>query len=111
MEVSKAYNDLVAAEKNITITSEAIKMAEEDYSIAQLRYLEGIDTNLSVMDAQEKLTEAQTNYYNALYSYNIAAAALDKARGIPVNINVPLYVSAEKMTKSPDKALKKSQIN
>lgn len=111
LEVSKAYTDLISAEKNISITSEAIKMAEDDYFIAQMRYVEGIDTNLSVMDAQEKLTEAQTNYYNALYSYNIACAALNKAIGIPVNINVPLYVETEKITKSSDKALKKSEIN
>ena len=111
LEVTKAYTDLTSAEKNIRTTADAIKMAEEDYFIAQLRYTEGIDTNLSVMDAQEKLTEAQTNYYNALYSYNIARAALDKATGIPIIINVPVYVAAEQNTNSPKKALKESLIN
>ncbi len=111
LEVTKAYTDLTSAEKNIRTTADAIKMAEEDYFIAQLRYSEGIDTNLSVMDAQEKLTEAQTNYYNALYSYNIARAALDKATGIPVVINVPVYVAAEQNSNSPKKALQESLIN
>lgn len=111
LEVNKAYNDLLAAEKNISITSEAIKMAEEDFMISKMRYLEGIDTNLVVMDAQEKLTEAQTNYYNALYRYNVARAALDKAVGVPVNINVPIYVATEKATESSNKALEKAAIN
>ena len=110
LEVTKAYTDLISAEKNISTTSEAIKLAEEDYFLAQLRYSEGIDTNLSVMDAQEKLTEAQTNYYNALYNYNIAIAALEKATGIPVNINVPVYVAAEQAGKNSKKALQDSLI-
>ena len=111
LEVTKAYTDLISAEKNISTTSETIKIAEEDYFIAQLRYNEGIDTNLSVMDAQKNLTEARTNYYNALYNYNIAVAALDKATGVPIIINVPVYVAAEQNTNSPKKALQKSLIN
>lgn len=110
LEVTKAYTDLLTAEKNISSNSEAIKLAEEDYFIAQLRYGEGIDTNLSVMDAQEKLTEARTNYYNALYNYNIAVAALEKATGIPININVPNYVASEQAGKSAKNALKDSLI-
>lgn len=110
LEVTKAYTDLLSAEKNIAQTSETIKIAEEDYFLAQLRYSEGIDTNLAVMDAQEKLTEAKTNYYNALYNYNLAVAALDKATGIPININVPVYVASEQSNKSPKKALQDSLI-
>ena len=106
----KAYTDLIAAEKNISTTGAAVELAEEDYFIAQLRYVEGVDTNLSVMDAQEKLTEARTNYYNALYNYNIAKAALDKAMGIPVNLNVPIYVRAEQSGKSSTRALEDAAI-
>ena len=110
LEVAKAYNDLISAEKNINTMEIAVKFAEEDYMIAQLRYIEGIDTNLAVMDAQEKLTEAQTNYYNSLYNYNIAKAALDKAMGVPININIPIYVEAEQAGKSSKKALEEAKI-
>ena len=41
--------------------------AEESYKIAQVRYEESVDILLSVTDAQEKLTQARTNYYTALY--------------------------------------------
>ena len=110
LEVAKAYTDLISAEKNISTMETAVKFAEEDYMIAQLRYNEGVDTNLAVMDAQEKLTEARTNYYNSLYNYNIAKAALDKSMGVPININVPLYVEAEQVGKSSKKALEESKI-
>ena len=110
LDVQKAYTDLASAEKNIATTAAAIELAEEEYSIAQLRYVEGVDTNLAVMDAQEKLTEARTNYYNSLYNYNIARAALDKAMGMPVNIDVPLYIKAERAGKSSKAALEASTI-
>lgn len=111
LEVQKAFNDIVIAEMKISITGDAITMAAEDFELAKLRYIEGIDTNLAVMDAQEKLTQTQTNYYNALYSYNVARAALDKAMGVPININVPVYVSTEQETNSANKALEKSTID
>ena len=110
LEVNNAYLDLKAAEKNIQTTSAAIEIAEEDYLIAQMRYTEGIDTNLVVMDAQEKLTEARTNYYNAMHTYNISKAQLDKSMGVPVSIDVPLYVKAEQEGKTSEKALEISKV-
>ena len=95
LDVRQQYLSLLAAEKNIHTTSKAVEQAEEDYKIAQVRYSAGVDTNLAVMDAQEKLTSARTNYYTALYNYNTSKAALDRAMGIPVDIDVPRYVAAQ----------------
>ena len=109
LDVRQQYLSLLAAEKNIHTTSKAVEQAEEDYKIAQVRYSAGVDTNLAVMDAQEKLTSARTNYYTALYNYNTSKAALDKAMGIPVDIDVPRYVAAQQAgdtrAKTPDAAL------
>ena len=110
LEVNAAYLDLKAAETNIQTTRAAIDIAKEDYMIADLRYVEGIDTNLAVMEAQEKLTEAQNNYYNSLYTYYISKAQLDKAMGVPLNIDVQLYVQAEQDGKTSDKALEISKL-
>ena len=105
LNVREQYLSLIAAEKNIQTTSKAVEQAEEDYKIAQVRYSAGVDTNLSVMDAQEKLTSARTNYYTALYNYNTSKAALDKAMGIPVDIDVPRYVEAQQAGDTPQKTL------
>ena len=94
VNVQKAFLDLYAAEKNIGVTKIAVDRAEEDYKIAQVRYAAGVDTNLAVMDAQEKLTDARSNYYTALYRYNVAKADLDQAMGVPVGIDVSRYVAA-----------------
>ena len=91
LDVRTAYLSLQAAEKNIQTTQVAVTQAEEDYKIAQVRYSAGVGTNLDVMDANEKLTSARTNYYTALYQYNTSKAALDKAMGLPVDIDVVKY--------------------
>lgn len=111
LDVLKAYNNLVASEKNILTTQVAVKQAEEEYGIARVKYDEGVGTNLEVMDAQEKLAESQTNYYTALYNYNVAKAQLDKAMGVPVYIDVVLYDESVQNGKSADLAWKDSILD
>ena len=110
VSVQKAFLDLYAAEKNISTTKIAVDRAEEDYKIAQVRYAAGVDTNLAVMDAQEKLTDARSNYYTALYRYNVAKADLDQAMGIPVSINVNQYVQAQQNGKTAAEAREEAAI-
>ena len=111
LDVRQQYLSLLAAEKNIHTTSKAVEQAEEDYKIAQVRYSAGVDTNLAVMDAQEKLTSARTNYYTALYNYNTSKAALDKAMGIPVDIDVPRYVAEQQAGDTRNKTLDASLLH
>ena len=109
LEVRNAYTDLIAAEDNVKTTKVAVDQASEDYEPAQLRYVEGVGTNLDVMDAQEKLTEARTNYAGTLYNYNTAISTLEKAMGVPVDIDVPMYVeSVENGSKSDDALIESS---
>ena len=88
LEVRTTYLNLKAAEKSINTTKVAVEKAQEDYKIAQVRYSAGVGTNLDVMDAEEKLTRAQTNYYTALYNYNSSKADLDRAMGIMVDLDI-----------------------
>lgn len=110
LDVRTAYLGLQAAEKNIQTTSVAVTRAEEDYKIAQVRYSAGVGTNLDVMDANEKLTTARTNYYTALYNYNTSKAALDKAMGIPVDLDVVKYTEAEQAGDTAPKARDKAKL-
>ena len=86
LEVHQAYLNLLSAEKNIQTTSVAVNQASEDYTIAQVRYTAGVGTNIDVMDAAVALTTAKTNYVQALYDYNVSKAQLDKAMGLPVDL-------------------------
>ena len=95
LDVRTAFLNLQAAEKNINTTETSVKQAEEDLKIANVRYAAGVGTNLDVMDATEKMTEARTNYNKALYNYNVYKASLDKAMGIPVDIDVVRYKTSQ----------------
>lgn len=84
LEVRQAYLNLKEAEKRIATSQVAVNKAEEDYKIAQVRYTSGVGTNLDVIDSQVALTQAKTNYVQALYDYNTSRAKLEKAIGAKV---------------------------
>lgn len=111
LEVHNAYINLKTAEKNIETTAAAVAKAEEEFAIAKVRYDEGVDTNLNVMNAQEKVVETRNNYYTALYSYNTSRAQLEKAMGVPVVIDALLYAEAEQTGLSSPKSLEAATVN
>ncbi|MCR5176201.1 MAG: TolC family protein [Anaerovibrio sp.] len=95
LEVRTAYLNLTSAAQSIDTAKVAVEKAKEDYKIAQVRYTAGVGTNLDVMDAEEKLTSAQSTYYNALYQYNSSKADLDRAMGIMVDTNIDKFKLSE----------------
>lgn len=84
LDVRNAYLSMKEAEKRIDTSKVAVDKAQEDYKIAQVRYSAGVGTNLDVIDAQVALTQAKTNYIQAMYDYNTSKAKLEKAMGTPV---------------------------
>ena len=94
LEVRKAFLTLQAAEENINTMKEALAKAEEDYRIEIVRYEAGVGTNLEVMDAEDNLVLAKSDYITALYDYNTSKASLDSAMGIPVDLDIEPYRQA-----------------
>ena len=85
LDVRNNYLSLREAEKRIGNTKLAVEQADEDYRIAQLRYMSGVGTNTDVLDAQVALTQAKTNYTQALYDYNTSKTALETSIGVPMS--------------------------
>ncbi len=108
LETMNAYTRMKAAEQNIQSTDAAVRIAEDSYLIARVRYEEGVDILLTVTNAQEKLTRARSNYYTALYQYNLYRAELEKAIGVPVQMDVPTYVASVARGDSAEKALEEA---
>ncbi len=81
LEVKRAYMDLKTAEENINSAIVGLRQARENFRITNLRYKQGMTTSTEVLDARTYLTQAELNYYNALYGYYIALAKLEKAMG------------------------------
>lgn len=60
---------------------ENMKLAEEVYNVAVLKYQQGVGSNIEVIDADAAYKEAQTNYFAALYDALISTVDLEKAYG------------------------------
>jgi len=81
LEVKQSFLNMREAEERIQTSLKAVEQAKEDLHIAEVRYAAGVGTNIEVMDAQVALTQAKTNYTEALYDYNVGKASLSRAVG------------------------------
>ena len=110
LDGSSNYLGLREAEKRISTTKLAVEQADEDYRIAQLRYMSGVGTNTDVLDAQVALTQAKTNYTKALYDYNTSKTALETSIGVPMsNPATAVKVQAAKTAKAVKAAEEKTE--
>lgn len=75
LKLNEARETLLGQEKNV-------EQAQESLRIAQLNFDEGMIALIDFQQAQTALTEAKTNYYQALYDYVLATADLDRAMGV-----------------------------
>lgn len=80
-EVQEAILSLQQAKESLLSQEKNVEQAQEAVRIADLNYAEGLATNLDVSFAQMALTQAKTNYSQALYDYALALAQLEKAVG------------------------------
>ena len=81
LEYRSAVNDSQVAQQRISVSKEAIRQGEENLRINQQRYQEQVGTATDVIDAQTLLTQVRTEYYQALFEYQVALARLRKATG------------------------------
>ena len=56
-------------------------LAQEIVRVTQIKYKEGVGSNIEVLSAETSFREAQTNYFASLYDFLIAKVDQDKALG------------------------------
>jgi outer membrane protein len=83
LEVKNFYENLQVSEKNIKTAQESLAQAKENWRITNLQYKEQIATSTDVLDSRTYLSEAQLNYYRALYGYMIWVSDLERAVARP----------------------------
>jgi outer membrane protein TolC len=81
-EVRKAILRLQEAKESLLSQEKNVEQAQESLRIAELNFSEGLATTLDISSAQAALSQAKTNYSQALYDYVMSLAELDKAMGI-----------------------------
>jgi outer membrane protein TolC len=86
-EVKQAILNLNQAKESLLSQEKNVEQAQESVRIAELNFSEGLATTLDVSSAQVALTQAKTNYSQALFDYSLSLAQLERAMGIGWNEN------------------------
>lgn len=75
-DVKSNHLDINQAAESIRVNKKAVEAAEEGYRMAVARYQNQVGTNTDVLDAQERLTQAEAGLTTALADYKIALSQL-----------------------------------
>jgi outer membrane protein TolC len=81
LNVRQAYIQVQDAVAKIKREKGTNELATEGLRLAQLRFQEGVGTQVETLDADLALRQARTTMAQALRDYEVALAALDKAVG------------------------------
>jgi outer membrane protein TolC len=81
LAINSDYNGIIEASRRLDESIPTIGKAQEAYEIALDRYNEGVGTNIDVVDSQTALTQANSNYTQALCDYNMALSRLENSIG------------------------------
>ena len=81
IEVEQQGVLLKNANKNLEVQKENMELAQNIFDISEIKYKEGVGSSLEVVNADNELKQAQTNYFNALFDAVIAKIDLTRAVG------------------------------
>ncbi|MEM6642173.1 MAG: TolC family protein [Bacteroidota bacterium] len=81
VEVEQQGVLLANANKNLVVQRENMDLAQNIFDIAEIKYKEGVGSSLEIVNADNDLKEAQTNFFNALFEAVIAKIDLTRAIG------------------------------
>jgi outer membrane protein len=81
LEVEQAVSRLNEARQLVESQVAAVEQAQKGFDIANIRYENGVGTQLEVLDAQVALSRARTNYFMSVYQHFMAMAELERAVG------------------------------
>lgn len=80
-EVQNAYINMIQLEKNIPLMQTKVEQTLENYELADARYEVGLGNFIELQDAKENYNNAQRDYVQTIYKYNVALTNLQTAMG------------------------------
>lgn len=81
LEAQQAATNLENALKELEIQKDNMALAEEVARVSNIKYKEGVGSNLEVTNAESDYQEARTNYFDALYDVLLYKLELERAYG------------------------------
>lgn len=82
LDVKQAYLNYISARDVIDTAQKALESARENFEAAELRFRNGLSTNIEVLDAQASLTKAEIDLITAQFDLCIARAQLRRSSGL-----------------------------
>ncbi|MCK5126683.1 MAG: TolC family protein [candidate division Zixibacteria bacterium] len=86
LEVQDAVGKVNEAKARVEALGETVAQAERGYQIGQIRYQNGVGTQLELQDAQVALTQTRVNRISALHDLAVAVSSLRRAVGREWNV-------------------------
>lgn len=80
-EVRLAAQDARSRFAQIAVAERSLRLAEDELSLAQKRFEQGVADNREIVDAQNNLAVASDNFVEAIYQYNVARVELARVQG------------------------------
>lgn len=82
LDAKSAYLNYVSAKDILATAQKQVESAGENRAAAELRYNNGLGTNIDVIDAQAALTKSESDLLAAQFDLLLAQAQIKKASGI-----------------------------
>jgi outer membrane protein TolC len=81
LQMRQSNTSLQNALQVLAFQKQSLELAQEVARVSNIKFQEGVGSNLEVVTAETELRQAQTNYYSAIYDTLIAKVELQKATG------------------------------
>ena len=81
MEMAAALAEYRRSQAQIRVTEETVALAERTLELADVRFANGLSTQLEVSDAALLLDQARVNHVQALHDYVKALAQIERTSG------------------------------
>jgi outer membrane protein TolC len=80
-EVRNAFFDLQAAAHQVEVARRNIQVATQNLELTRQKFDAGVSDNVEVVQSQEDLSTANTDYINSVFAHNLAKLSLARAIG------------------------------
>jgi outer membrane protein TolC len=80
-DVRSAYLDLQAAASQVEVAQKNVEVNKEALDLTRQKVEAGVLDNVSYVQAQEEVTNAEFDYINGVFAYNVAKLSLARATG------------------------------
>ncbi len=81
LDIRNAYIDVMVANEQVSVAESNRKLALDTLRQSQDRFAAGITDSVEVVQSEETLAAAESDYVNSLYSQNVARVGLARATG------------------------------